>query len=190
MSALLAPTFDRVAAPHPLRAQWQRDTAPAGVAAEPLSSLEALPWLAPSGLGTGMTSAYRSPAGQERIGLMLHLGLAASLAVLAGGAWYASSGKPAVPPVPAMPQTLTTQDTMPADSVHIAAITASDGAAATEQSAAALVDARTDPVAAPPLTQRNAAATRPKPVVAAPGSGRTLAPVRRIVQAPPMQTPP
>ncbi|MBA4768621.1 MAG: hypothetical protein H2049_13445 [Porphyrobacter sp.] len=179
---------DRAAGPHYLRAQWQSDRAPAGVAghAEALTSLEVLPWLAPSGPGPAVTPATRKPQDRERIGLMLHVGLAAALAVLGGGAWYAS-GNSAVPPAPAMPQTLAPQDTTPADPALIAAIAASDGAAATEQSAAdaaALVDAQPDPVAGPPRTQGEAAAARATPAATAPGRGRTLAPVTRIVQAP------
>lgn len=179
---------DRAAGPHYLRAQGQSDRAPAGVAgqAEALTSLEVLPWLAPSGPGPAVTPATRKPLDRERIGLMLHVGLAAALAVLGGGAWYAS-GNSAVPPAPAMTQMLAAQDTAPADPALIAAIAASDGAAATEQSAAdaaALVDARTDPVAGPPQTQGEAAAARATPAATAPARGRTLAPVTRIVQAP------
>lgn len=161
---------------------------PAEVAghAEALSSLEALPWLAPSGPGRAVSPATRKPQDRERVGLMLHVGLAAALAVLGGGAWYAS-GDPAGPLAPAMTQMLAAQDTAPTDPALIAAIAASDGAATTEQSAAdaaTLVDARTDPVAGPLLTQGEAAAARATPAATAPSRGRTLAPVTRIVQAP------
>lgn len=189
MSAHLAQPLswsDRVATPHHLRAQWQRDLAPTGIAAEALTSLEALPWLAPSGPRAAVPSAHRSAAAWERTGLLLHVGLAAALAVLGGGAWYASDN-PAVPPFPAMPQTLAAQDTTPLDPALIAAIRASDGAADAAQSsadAAALDQTRTVPVAAPPLPHGGAAAARPKRDGAAPGSGPTLAPVTRIVQAP------
>ncbi|MCL9998071.1 MAG: hypothetical protein NBV68_01700 [Erythrobacter sp.] len=145
MSAHLADPstrVDRVSAANSLRAQLNCGGQPIGetargeqsaaAKAEALSSLDALPWFEPSGPGPGALRAARVPAARERIGLMRHAGLAAALAVLGGGAWYAA-GNTAAPPAPAAQQALASQDNTAAPPARIAA---TDTAAPTGQSTA------------------------------------------------------
>lgn len=196
MSAHLAEPsqqFDRVKATHYLRAQLHRDGMMIGaarhgegnvaLAAEALSSLEALPWLAPPGPGSAVLRAGRRPAARERMGLMLHVGLATALAVLGGGAWYAA-GDTAAQSAPAVQGALTSKDNTAAASARIAA---ADTPAATDQSAAVGTPPAEPPqnlIADTAPSGREAAVVKGKPVAAAPATARTLPPVTRITPAP------
>lgn len=199
MSAHLAepsPQCDRVNATHYLRAQLHRGGMPIGaarhgernvaLAAEGLSSLEALPWLATSSPGPTTQRAGRRPAARDRMELMLHVGLAAALTLLGGGAWYAT-GDTAAQPAPAVQGSLAPDDRELAALAEAERIAATDTPAATGQSpteAAALAEAQQSPIAGAARLGREAAADRIKPVAAAQGSARDLPRVTRPAPSP------
>jgi hypothetical protein len=177
---------ERVQAPHYLRAHLQREGLLTGAARpgegsgaaafEALSPLEALPWLAPAGSGPVAMPAGRSPAAQQRIGMMLHVGLAAALTLLGGTAWYAA-GDPAAPVALAMHGAETPQAVLPAAPPPAPRMAAADPAATL---------AATPPIvpAAAAQTGREAEAARSKPASGAQASARTSPSLTRIAPTP------
>ena len=196
MSAHLAdpsPRFDRVSAANTMRAQLHLDGMPisaarhgrrsAPLATEALSSLEALPWLAPSGPGPASVRAGRNSAARERSGLLLHVGLAAAIAVLGGGTWYAA-GDTASQPAPAAQQALAPQDNTLEVPARIAAADTVVANGPRAINGAPLAEAQQKPITGPARPEREAAAARIKPLVAAPATARTEPPAPRTARAP------
>lgn len=187
MSAQLAepsPPFERVTATHSLSAQLRREGVALGaaghgagcaaVSTEPLSSLETLPWLAPTGVGPTAAPAGRNWAARERAGLMLHGGLAAVLALLGAAAWQTSDA-PLAPPVPAVEQAPLPHGIVPAPSPTAAGIAQADTAARLDEALLAPTDAAA-------RAGREADAARPQ--AAAQRSSRPTPAVTRVVPAP------
>jgi hypothetical protein len=142
----------------------------ATLAAGTLSSLEALPWFAPSGLAASATPSGDRPAGRGRM-LLLPFGLAAALTVLGGGAWYAAGDADALP-APAGQQAQGLQGNTLALFAPIAEVEAGDAAAQTGQRAA---EAQQIPINEAAKPQRAAAATQVKHASSASDLARTTA---------------
>lgn len=179
----LAPDLDPVKAANTLRARLhggalpigaaRRSERPAALAGEGLSSLDALPWFAPSGADPAAALAGRNPAARARTGMMLHVGLAAALALLGGGAWYAA-GDTAAPPAPAMQQARASRDNPPASPSPAATSAATETAAGLAADAIAPVEAQQNRIAAPTRPASSAEAARIRPVAAAQSSTPAL----------------
>lgn len=185
MSANLADPslrLDRLDATGALRAQLHMGGMPIGtarrgestatVAAEMLTSLDSLPWLAPAGAGTAVEPAARYSAARERTGLFLHVGLAAAaLALLGGGVWVSAENMAATP-APSVQQAHVVNAAPSEPPAAPARIAAATGVTAEEQQTLAEGAAR---------PERETAAARTKPAAATQRSAGTLPPVTRIV---------
>lgn len=175
-----SPQFAPVKATHYLHAQLRHDAVSIGatrrgegatvVAAEALSSLEAFPWLAPSGPGLAPVPGGRSPAARERIRLMLHVGLAAALALLGGGVWYAA-GDTVAPHVPAVQQAPNPHGVMPA---------APSAAAKIAEAETAAMPVEAPQITAAPAAQPGREGQAARPVAATQSGVRTTAAGPRV----------